>query len=190
LTDYERVALSLIAFITGMTGFIESMLAVPAASTALAADALSFVLHSASAGFALRAATGLSRPRWTIPLQGAVMAVLGILICFIAARRFLAGSVPQPGLMLGVGIYALAADLSACAILLHARGQLSGLTALWRFGKNDVVGNIAVIAAAALVALTGSNIPDLVIGAGMAGLFAMAGIKILQSGKIDAGNRP
>ena len=46
LLEHERIALAMIALITGMMGFIESMVAVPAASTALAADALRFVQHS------------------------------------------------------------------------------------------------------------------------------------------------
>src|SRR5262245_11456644 len=58
LAEHERVALAIIALITGMMGFIVSMIAVPAASTALAADALTFVQHSVSAGFALRTSTG------------------------------------------------------------------------------------------------------------------------------------
>jgi Co/Zn/Cd efflux system component len=185
LLEYERVALAMIALITGMTGFVESMIAVPAASTALAADALSFVLHSASAGFALRTLSGLSRPRWTVPAQGALMSILGLLVCLIAIRRFLQGSIPHPFAMIVMGFIALIADLVTCAVLLHARGQLTGLMALWRFGRSDAVGNIAVIAAAITVIATGSNIPDLVIGGAMAGLFVMSGFKILQTGHTD-----
>jgi len=70
LLEHERIALAIIALITGMMAFIESMVAVPAASTALAADALSFVQHSVSAGFALKGSTGYMRPRWTVQLQG------------------------------------------------------------------------------------------------------------------------
>jgi len=113
LLEHERVALSIIALITGMMGFIESMIAVPAASTAMAADALSFVQHSVSAGFALRAANGVPRHRWTVLLQGAVMMVLGALVCLIAARRLVEGSVPHPVAMIAMGGIALAANFSA-----------------------------------------------------------------------------
>src|SRR5262245_7271496 len=134
-----------------MMGFIESMVAVPAASTAMAADALSFVQHSVSAGFALRAATGFARQRWTIQLQGAVMMLLGGLVCVIAVRRFLLGSVPHPLAMTVMGAIAVAANLSACAILLRARRQRTSLKAVWRLARADAVGSIAVIAAAAMV---------------------------------------
>jgi Co/Zn/Cd efflux system component len=73
MMENERVALALIALITGVMGFIESMMAVPAASTAMAADALSFVQHSISAGFALWATSGtITRQRWTVQLQGQI----------------------------------------------------------------------------------------------------------------------
>ena len=140
MAEYERIALAMIALIMGLTGFVESMIAVPAASTALAADALSFVYGdcSASAGFALRAASGLTRPRWTVAGQGAVMVVLGLLICVIAARRFLQGSIPHPLIMIVMGAIALVADLLASAPYCCTPGsQLSGLAALRRFGRSD-----------------------------------------------------
>jgi Co/Zn/Cd efflux system component len=186
LLEHERVALSMIAFITGMMGFIESMIAVPAASTAMAADALSFVQHSVSAGFALRAATGFTRHRWTILLQGAVMMVLGALVCVIAARRLVEGSFPHPVTMIIMGVIALSANFSACTILLLSRRQLTGIKAVWRVSRADSVGSISVIAAALVVIATHSNIPDVVIGGAMAGLFIVAGWRILLTGRADA----
>ena len=186
MLEHERVALSIIAFITGMMGFIESTIAVPAASTAMAADALSFVQHSVSAGFALRAATGFTRHRWTILLQGAVMMVLGALVCLIAARRLVQGSVPHPLTMIIMGAIALSANFSACTILLISRRQLTGIKSVWRVSRADAVGSISVIAAALVVVATRSNIPDVVIGGAMAGLFIAQGWRILYTGRADA----
>ena len=171
-----------------MMGFIESMIAVPAASTALAADALRFVQHSVSAGFALKGSTGYRRPRWTIHLQGIVMVLLGGLVCVIAFRRMLVGSFPQYWTMIVMGLIALGAHLSACGIMLHSRGQLTSPLALWRFARTDAMGNIAVIAAAGVVAMTRSNIPDLVFGAAMASMFLMSGWRIAMTGRTDAGH--
>jgi Co/Zn/Cd efflux system component len=165
------------------------MVAVPAASTALAADALTFVQHSVSAGFALRTSTGFQRPRWTVQLQGIVMMLLGGLVCVIAIRRLLLGSFPNYEAMVVMGVVALCAHLVVCAIMLHSRGQLTSALTLWRFTRPDAVGNIAVIAAAVMVAALGSNVPDLVIGAGMAGLFVLAGWRIAMTGRADAGAR-
>jgi Co/Zn/Cd efflux system component len=188
MMENERVALALIALITGVMGFIESMTAVPAASTAMAADALSFVQHSISAGFALWATSGtITRQRWTVQLQGLVMAILGALVCVIAVRRFLIGSVPHPFAMIVIGAIALLADLAVGAIVLRQRRALTGWTPLWRLSRADAVGNIAVIAAALAVVATRSNIPDLVIGGAMAGLFFISGWRIALTGRLDAG---
>src|ERR1700686_2142960 len=125
MMENERVALALIALITGIMGFVESMTAVPAASTAMAADALSFVQHSISAGFLLWATSGtMTRQRWTVQLQGLVMAILGALVCVIAVRRFLIGSVPHPLAMIVIGAIALLADLAVGAIVLRQRRML------------------------------------------------------------------
>lgn len=189
MLENERVALALIALITGVMGFVESMLAVPAASTAMAADALSFVQHSISAGFALWATAGtMTRERWTIQLQGLVMALLGALVCVIAVRRFFLGSVPHPFAMLIIGAVALTADLAVGAIVLRQRRLLTSFAALWRLSRTDAVGNIAVMAAAAAVVATRSNIPDLVIGAAMAAFFFISGWRIAITGRVDAGH--
>lgn len=186
MLEHERIALAMIALITGLMAFIVSMVAVPAGSTVLAADALIFVQHSISAGLALRVSTGLKRQRWMVAVQGAVMMLLGALVVAIAVRRLFMGSFPHPVTMIVMGGIALIAHLSCCAIMLHARGQLSSLEALWRFGRNDAVGHISVIAAAGAVAATRSNIPDLVIGAAMAGLFVIAGWRIMTTGGAGA----
>lgn len=172
-----------------MMAFILGVVAVPAASTALAADALIFFQHSVSAGFAVRTSTGFPRPRWTVQLQGIVMMLLGGLVCVLAIGRLLLGSFPNYEAMIIMGVVALFAHFTVCAIMLHSRGQLNSALSLWRFTRPDAVGNIAVIAAAFMVAVLGSNVPDLVIGAGMAGLFVLAGWRIALTGRADAGAR-
>src|SRR3970282_595586 len=138
MLENARVALALIALITGMMGFVESMVAVPAASTAMAADALSFVQHSISAGFALWSTAGtITRQRWTVQLQGLVMAILGALVFAIAIRRALLGSVPHPEIMIVIGMMALAAHLAVGAIVLRQRRLLTGMASLWRISRTD-----------------------------------------------------
>lgn len=187
----ERVALALIALITGTMGFIESMLAVPAGSTAMAADALSFVQHSITAGFSLWATAGtINRQRWTVQLQGFVMALLGALVCLIAVRRLSAGSVPHPLAMTIIGLVALVADLVVGTIILGQRRMLTSIGALWRISRADCVGNLAVVAAAAAVFATRSNLPDIVIGGAMATYFFISGWRIAITGRLDAGSTP
>src|SRR5438105_2670166 len=158
----ERVALALIALITGMMGFIESMTAVPAGSTAMAADALSFVQHSITAGFALWTTAGtITRQRWHVQLQGSVMALLGALVCLIAVRRLYFGSVPHPLAMTIIGVIALIADLAVGAIVLGQRRLLTEMGPFWRISVADLLGNFEFFGVAGAVFATRPDIPNL-----------------------------
>jgi Co/Zn/Cd efflux system component len=191
MQETTRAAIAIVAFISGLMGFVESMAALPAASTALAADALNLLQQSVNAGFALWAFTGVRRQRWTVWLQGGFMMALGAGVCLIAAGRLVVGSQPQPLAMAIVGAAMLAATLACAAVMVRNRRQAQGskrpmnFTAVWTYRSQDVVGHVAVIAAAAAVALTQSRIPDIVIGAVMAVLFLTAGWQALLKGRVD-----
>jgi hypothetical protein len=184
----ERVALLLISWIAGLVACIQGLISVPAGSTAMMANGLIFLQLSINASFAFRAACGDSaRQRWSVQLQGAVMMLLGGLVCVVVFRWSVMGSIPHPNLMIGMGVLALIASLGSWAIMLRHSGAPSGFATLWRAGRNDAVSNVAVIAAGGTVALTNSNIPDLVIGGGMAALFALSGWRIATTGRLEAG---
>ena len=186
MLDDQRAALALIAIISGFMGAIQGVSAMPAGSTALLANALIFVQHSVSASLASWAATGIfSRSRWMIQLQGIVMVLLGGLVFAVAIRRLRIGSEPWPQAMVLLGVFALIASLVCGAIMLRHRGARTDLTTVWHLSRTDAVSNIAVVAAGFSVALTRSNIPDLVIGGAMAVFFALSGWRIAQSGQIS-----
>jgi Co/Zn/Cd efflux system component len=54
------------------------------------------------------------------------------------------------------------------------------MRASWIFTSNDVLVNIGVIMAGILVFVTGSNIPDLVVGAGIFLLVGSGAFRILR----------
>jgi Co/Zn/Cd efflux system component len=86
--------------------------------------------------------------------------------------------------MMLLGLLALGASLTCSAIVLRQRNAASTLAAVWKLSTSDAVSNVAVVAAGAMVALTLSNIPDLVIGGAMAGYFALKGWRVMISGRI------
>ncbi|MEY4879735.1 MAG: Cadmium, cobalt and zinc/H(+)-K(+) antiporter [Pseudomonadota bacterium] len=184
----ERLALALISWVTTLIAFIAGVLAYPAGSAALLALSFILVQLSVDTTFAFRAALGLpARKNWSVRLQGIVMIILGALVCAVVARLFLQGSFPHPRFIMAVGVLALFASLVSWAILLKYRGEPADAASAWRAGRPDVVNSIAVVAAGLAVALTGSNIPDLVIGGGMAAIFVLSGWRIAASGRLDAG---
>ncbi len=184
----ERVALLLISWIAALVACIEGLISVPAGSAAMLANALIFLQLSINASFAFRAACGDgARQRWSVQLQGAAMMLLGGLVCVVVLRWWMIGSIPHPNLMIGMGVLAFLASLGFSAIMLRLSSAPRGFASLWRAGRSDAVSNVAVIAAGIAVALTNSNIPDLVIGGGMAALFALSGWRIAMTGRIEAG---
>lgn len=185
MVDDQRAALAFIAIITGVMGCIQGVLSMRAGSTAMLADALIFVNHSASATITSWTLDGkFSRSRLVVQLQGLVMLLLGAAVLAAVVRRVYIGSAPRPATMMILGCLALGASLTCSAIVLRQRGAASTLAAVWKLSTSDAVSNVAVVAAGALVALTASNIPDLVIGGAMAGYFALKGWRVMVSGRI------
>src|SRR5690554_7711943 len=79
-------------------------------------------------------------------------------------RRFVFGSEPESTLMMAIAVVALIAN-TACLLLIsrHREGG-AHMKASYIFSANDVIINLGIIVAGALVVWTGSNYPDLVIG--------------------------
>ena len=87
--------------------------------------------------------------------------------------------------MMAMGLVALVAN-TVCLLLIskHRDGEVH-MCASWIFSKNDVIANVGVILAGALVAVTASRIPDLVIGSAVALLVLRGGVQILKDVKQD-----
>jgi len=95
-------------------------------------------------------------------------------------RRFLGGGDPEPPMMVAVSLLALAANVTCMALISrHRKGGLH-MRASWIFSTNDVIANLGVILAAGLVAITGSRLPDLVVGAAIAGVVLAGALRILR----------
>ena len=78
-----------------------------------------------------------------------------------------------------VGALALAVNLAAVGLLVRWRAGDANVRSVWLCSRNDAIGNVAVIAAGGLVALTASRWPDLIVAAIMAGLFVRSAIAVI-----------
>ena len=74
---------------------------------------------------------------------------------------------------------ALLANVVSAILVFHFRTGDANLRAVWLCSRNDALGNLAVIAAAAGVFASGTAWPDLVVGLGMAGLAVWAGASVI-----------
>ena len=142
-----------------------------AQSVSLLADSLDFLGDAANYGISL-AVLGMTlqwRARASL-LKAATMGAFGLWIAITTVQHALAGTVPQAPVMGVIGIVAFAANFAVAALLYRFRAGDSNMRSVWICTRNDAIGNLAVMAAAAGVFGSGSGWPDYGVAAIMSGL--------------------
>jgi len=109
-------------------------------------------------------------------VAGILQLILAIGVLAEVARRFLLGSEPESLMMMAVASAALIANVACLVLISKHREGGAHMKASWIFSANDVVINLGVIVAGALVYWTGSHYPDLVIGT-VVGLIVLNGAR-------------
>jgi Co/Zn/Cd efflux system component len=140
-------------------------------SVSLLADAVDFFGDAANYGVSL-AVLGMAvvwRARAAL-VKGLSMAAFGVFVLGKAAWAALQGVPPEPLTMGAIGALALVANVSVAAMLYAWREGDANMRSVWLCSRNDALGNVAVVAAAGGVALTGQAWPDLLVAVAMAGL--------------------
>ncbi|WP_194856917.1 cation transporter, partial [Alloalcanivorax venustensis] len=109
-------------------------------------------------------------------VAGVLQLILAVGVLIEVVRRFVFGSEPESLVMMAIAFVALIANTSCLLLISKHREGGAHMKASWIFSANDVVINLGVITAGALVAWTGSNYPDLIIGT-IAGLVVLNGAR-------------
>lgn len=171
-----------VAFAINAAMFLgESIGGVVADSSALIADSLDMFADAAVYGIALYGAgQALAGQRKAARLSGWMQLALACGAAFEVTRRAIAGSDPESTLMIGVALVALIANATTMWWLAGHRGGGAHMKASWIFTTNDVVANIGVIVGGVLVRLTGTSIPDLVVGGVIALVVFSGALRILR----------
>ena len=152
-----------------------------AQSMGLIADSLDMLADAGVYGVGLLAVGASSvRKAQAAAASGCIQLGLAFLVLVEVLRKWLYGSEPSSGLMVGVSVVALAAN-TACLYLLrkHRHGEVH-MRASWIFSTTDVEANVGVILAGILVSVTASSGPDLLVGAVVCGIVVRGGIRILR----------
>ncbi len=178
----QRRALWWVLGINAAMFAIELVAGIVAQSTGLVADSLDMLADASIYAIALLAAGTAASQRRAARLSGWLQLGLAGLVLVEVLRRAVSGSEPVEALMVGIGLLALAANLACVAILSRHRRGGAHMRASWIFTTNDALANIGVIVAGVLVAVTGSALPDLVIGTAIAVLVASGAWRILRMG--------
>jgi Co/Zn/Cd efflux system component len=174
LTDHaalKRTALIVALLNLGYFG-IEATVALAIASVSLLADSVDF-LEDATVNLLVLAALGwsASRRRMAGIVLAGLLLVPGIAALWSAAEKLMsvAPVVPAPVPLTLTGLGALAVNATAALLLARVRDHGGSLSlAAFLSARNDVIANVAIIAAGFATAALQSIWPDLVVGIAIA----------------------
>lgn len=181
LTPAYRRALWIVVLLNVGYGLIEIVGGFLADSQALKADALDFVGDGVISFLGLLALNW--RPIWrarSALIQGVFLGGLGVYVLGMTVYRVFVQGTPEAELMGIFGIIAFVVNVGSALVLLPHRTGDANMRAVWLFSRNDAVGNLAVVVAAALVFVTDSPWPDLAVAFVIAGLFLHSALNIVR----------
>lgn len=163
--DKEFKVLLWLLTINAVMFIIEFVVGVIAQSTGLIADSLDMFADAAVYATAIYAVGKSDQLKLKAAhLSGWLQVLLGIGALFEVMRRFIYGSDPVSTLMISMGLVALVANVTCLMLIAKKKDSGAHMKASWIFSANDVIANTGVILAGLLVMMTGSAIPDLLIG--------------------------
>src|SRR3954451_11421030 len=175
---YRRVLWAVLGINAAMF-LVEIGAGLAAGSASLQADALDFLGDAANYGISLFVVGMALRYRASAALaKGATMAAFGLWVIGTVVWHGLHGTLPSAFTMGTVGIAALVANAASFGLLWAYRHGDSNMRSAWICTRNDVLGNLAVLLAAAGVFGTGTGWPDVIVAAIMAAL-ALQGAAIV-----------
>ena len=164
---------------------VEFAVALAIGSVSLFADSVDF-LEDASVNFLIAIALGwsaTSRARVGMALAG-ILFIPGLATLWTAWEKFLVPLPPAPLPLSLAGGGALVINLSCAFMLMQFRAHSGSLTrAAFLSARNDVLANIAIIAAGFVTAYTLSGWPDLIVGLGIAAMNADAAREVWSAAR-------
>ncbi|MCZ0813780.1 MAG: cation transporter [Pseudomonadota bacterium] len=174
-----RAILWIVLTINAAMFLVEIVAGLAAGSAALQADALDFFADAANYGISLFVlGLGLHWRARAALVKGASMGLFGLWVVGNVIWHALTGTVPSWGAMGAVGIAALIANMACLGLLYAWRDGDANMRSVWICSRNDVVANLAVLAAALGVFGTGTGWPDITV-AGIMAVLAIQGAETI-----------
>jgi Co/Zn/Cd efflux system component len=177
---YRRVLWIVLAINAAMF-FIEIGAGLAAGSASLQADALDFLGDASNYAISLLVVGMTLRYRASAALaKGTTMGAFGLWVVGTVVWHALHGTLPSAFTMGAVGFAALAANAVSFGLLWAFREGDANMRSAWICTRNDVLGNLAVLLAAAGVFGIGNGWPDVVVAAIMAGLALQGATTVMR----------
>ena len=164
---------------------VEFAVALAIGSVSLFADSIDF-LEDASVNLLIAIALGwsaTSRARVGMALAG-ILLIPGLATLWMAWEKLWMPLPPAPLPLTLTGVGALAINLACALMLVQFRTHSGSLTrAAFLSARNDVLANVAIIAAGFVTAYTLSGWPDLIVGCGIAAMNADAAREVWSAAR-------
>jgi Co/Zn/Cd efflux system component len=175
---YRRVLWIVLAINAAMFAF-EVVAGLAAGSASLQADSLDFLGDAANYAISLLVVGLTLRYRAGAALaKGVTMGMFGVWVVATVIWHILHGTLPSAFAMGTVGAAALIANAASFGLLWAYRHGDANMRSAWICTRNDVLGNLAVLLAAAGVFGTGTGWPDIVVATVMS-LLAIQGAMVV-----------
>ena len=186
MSDGYKRALLAVILINAVMFFVEFTAGLKTGSQALLADALDFAGDSATYTISLLVIGSSLRMRAVASLfKGASLGLIAAIILGTSLYRFLGDMVPAAETMGLIGFVALLANLTSLLILMRWRDGDSNVRSVWLCSRNDAIGNVGVIIAGIVVAITGAAWPDLLVAVLLATLFLRSAVSIISQARAE-----
>jgi Co/Zn/Cd efflux system component len=174
-----------IALMLNATMFIVGLVAgLLGQSSSVIADALDMLADASAYAIALGAIGRNTRFKaGAATLSGSLLLLLGVLVLLDIGRRALFGSEPESLVMMAVAFLSLLVNANVLRMLGRYREGEVHLRATWIFTRVDVIANVGVMLSGLGVLLTGSRLPDLIMGGAIGVYVVKEAIEILSEAR-------
>lgn len=153
-------------------------------SSALLSDGLDNLGDALTYGLSLYAVSGSDGLKARVALVKGGLILLGA--CGVAAQivwKLFVPTVPVFEVMGAFGVLGLAANALCLFLLTRHRNDDVNMSSVWECSRNDVVSNLAVLAAAGAVWFTGSGWPDILVALCLVVFLTRSALRVIVSAR-------
>ena len=181
LAQKQRKTLTLVLIINGAMFFVIVAAALVANSSALLADSFDNLGDAITYGLSLLVVAKSAEAKARVALfKGLLIFLAASLVSVQILHKLIEPTTPIFTLMGGFGLMALAANSLCLLLLWRHRNEDINMSSVWECSRNDIIGNLSVFFAAALVWATQSGWPDLVVAAMLVVILFRSSAKVIR----------
>lgn len=186
-----RRALILVIIINAIMFMVDMCAGSMAGSRSLLADGLDFLGDTLTYSISLLALSWTTHARAHAAIfKSGLLVIMATYVFGSTLFQVFVFATPIAGIMGGVAVLALIANILSVLLVMRFRNGDANLRSVWLCSRNDMFGNLAVLAAAVGVFGTGSAWPDLIVAGLMSGLFLQTAFSTFRQARREINAAP